>query len=270
MSTPYNEYVRTGVLHSLQDTVTDAETELSFLVVCQIQELYFGLIAQELHVARDHLRTDDVAAATFVFRRVAGHFQGLNASWASLEWIGVDHFLPIKEGMTARFGKSSSLQSWKFRELAYLLGIRSTELAKPVAPMSEEYRHLVGLLATPCVYRETLALLHRRGLPIPVKVFERKTDVSHEPLSGVEAAWVTVLTNRTEYSDLAELAEALLAVAHGFAGYRDEHLLATHRAFGDRPGYYGQAGTHWLAEQARERPFPELWTTAAEFSGGSR
>jgi tryptophan 2,3-dioxygenase len=258
MTTPYDQYVRADVLHSLQDTVTDTETELPFLVVSQIQELYFGLIAQELHVTRAHLRADDVAAATFALRRAAGHFAALNASWQSLTWMGVEHFLPIKEGMTARFGKSSSLQSWKFRELAYLLGIRSAELAEPVSAMTDQRKQLVELLATPSVYDEALSLLLQQGLPIPSAALARDTSVSHEPMPEVEAVWATLLSDRTKHPELSALGDALLAVADGYVDYQDRHLQATRHAFGDRPGYYGTPGTEWLAEQARDVPFPDL------------
>jgi tryptophan 2,3-dioxygenase len=258
VTTAYDRYVRASVLHSLQDTVTGTETELSFLVVCQVQELYFGLIARELDVVRAHLRADDVAAATFALRRAAGHFAALNASWQSLTWMRVEHFLPVKDAMTARFGKSSSLQSWKFRELAYLLGVRSAALAEPVRAMSDQHAELVELLTTPSVYHEALSLLHRHGHPIPAAALTCEPAASHEPLAEVESVWAALLSDRTSHPELSALGVALLAVADGFTGYREQHLQATHSTFGNRPGYYGTPGTEWLAEQAHDVPFPDL------------
>jgi len=259
VTTPYDRYVRAGTLHALQDTVTDTETEASFLLVAQIQELYFGLIARELVVTRAHLRADDVAAATFALRRTAGHFAALNASWQSLTWMTEEHFLPIKEGMTARHGKSSSVQSWKYRELAYLLGIRSPELAEPVSSMSDEHARLVGLLDAPSVYDEALGLLNRRGFPVPAAALARDTSVSHNFHPEAELIWATLLGDKTSQLELSALTDALLAVADGFVGYQEQHLQATLRAFGNRPGYYGVPGSEWLAEQARDAPFPDLY-----------
>ncbi|MBU3067211.1 hypothetical protein KO481_37540 [Nocardia sp. NEAU-G5] len=63
-STAYNSYLHTSELHSLQDCLTSAEGERSFLVVCQVQELYFGLIGHDLEVAAAHLHGGEVTKAT--------------------------------------------------------------------------------------------------------------------------------------------------------------------------------------------------------------
>ena len=54
-TTPYEDYVHASVLHSLQSQATDEPLEMSFLIVTQVMELYFGLIAFELRYARDRL-----------------------------------------------------------------------------------------------------------------------------------------------------------------------------------------------------------------------
>lgn len=47
--TAYTDYLRAEELHSLQHPVSGTEGELSFLVVCQVQELYFALTAFDTH-----------------------------------------------------------------------------------------------------------------------------------------------------------------------------------------------------------------------------
>lgn len=257
--TPYDSYIRASALHSLQETLTRTEGEMPFLLTCQIQELYYNLIGHELKVASSHLFKDAVADATDALRRVADHFTGLNASWHSLARMTVRDFLPIKEAMTVNLGKSSSLQSWKYRELVYLLGIKDAELAEPIASMTAEYEKLLETLRAPSVYDASLGVLHRSGLAIPGDVIERDTSVRHQPRPEIEVAWGHVY-GEDRYREQRALGDALFAVGDGYATYKHLHLLATRRAFGMRPGYYGKSGSEWLSATVQELPFPELWS----------
>ena len=255
--TAYNSYLRAEELHSLQHPVSDTEGELSFLVVCQVQELYFALIGQELRYAIRHLRGHEVGRANATLRRAVSHFVGLNASWQSLSWMKVHDFLPIKNGMSSTHGKSSSLQSWKFRELSYLLGMKSAELAEPVASMPAQHQGLLDTLDGPCLYDAVLDVLRDRGFGVP-----------DEPGAGdpeVELAWGRVYAGDDD-QDLVALGDALLAVAEGYAEYRHLHLMATRRTFGNRPGYYGKPGADWLLASLHELPFPELWSVRTDES----
>lgn len=268
--TAYNSYLKTDVLHSLQEPVTEHEGELSFLAVCQVQELYFGLIGTELRFAAQHLRAGEVTGATAALRRVGDHFTALNASWASLEWMTVGDFLPIKNGLGSIHGKSSSLQSWKYRELVFLLGLRPHELAEPVSSMPDEHSALLKTLREPSVYDDVLALLSRRGLPIPDSVLRRDPSTQHEPHPAVVRAWTTVFYGGDPATaDLRACGEALMKVAEGYAGYKHLHLVATRRSFGHRAGYYGASGLDWLVATAVEVPFAELWSMEPEAAGAA-
>ncbi|MEV6604618.1 tryptophan 2,3-dioxygenase family protein [Kutzneria sp. NPDC051319] len=256
--TAYNDYLRAEELHSLQHPVSGTEGELSFLVVCQVQELYFALIGQEVKFAIGHLRGGDVGRANATLCRAGAHFVGLNASWQSLGWMKVGDFIPIKNGMTSIHGKSSSLQSWKFRELSYLLGLKSASLAEPVASMPEQHQGLLDALAGPCLYDGVLDVLRDHGFGIP------QIHGPHASDPEIELAWGRVYAG--EHQDLVALGDALLVIAEGYAEYRHLHLLATRRAFGNRPGYYGSSGADWLAASLHELPFPELWSVRTEES----
>ncbi|MEV6897390.1 tryptophan 2,3-dioxygenase family protein [Amycolatopsis sp. NPDC051372] len=265
--TAYNSYLRADVLHTLQEPVTDLEGERSFLVVCQVQELYFGLITTELRFAAQHFRAGETPSAAAALRRAADHFVGLNASWKSLEWMTVGDFLPIKNGLGSVHGKSSSLQSWKYRELVFLLGIRPHALADPVSSMPDEHSSLLTTLREPSVYDEALALLNRRGLSIPDSVVKRDPQEEHESHPDAVRAWTMVFYGGDPaLVDLRFCGEALMKIAEGYAEYKHLHLVATRRSFGHRPGYYGSSGLDWLAQTAIEVPFPELWSMDPEDS----
>lgn len=106
-------------------------------------------------------------------------------------------------------------------------------------------------------------MLHQRGLPIPAEALSRDTTVQHSPHPEIERAWGEVFAGGA-YADLAELGDALLAIAEGYADYKHHHLLTSLRTYGNRPGYYGKPSGDWLKETIQELPFPELWSVRTD------
>jgi tryptophan 2,3-dioxygenase len=260
--TAYNAYLNADTLHSLQVQVTQDEGERSFLVVCQVQELYFGLISHDIEAASEHLRTDALRSATTSLQRAGSHFVGLNASWRSLAWMLPADFAAIKVGMTQVHGKSTSLQSWKYREMLFRLGLKDASLADEVATMPEQYAQLLEALNAPSVYEEALALARRRGHHVPEATASRATDGDRPLDPAVVSFWTSVfLSQDPAHAELLALAHALITIAEGLAEYKFLHYLATSRTLGARPAYFGVSGVAWLTPTLTVMPFPELWAT---------
>src|SRR5260221_10667827 len=93
--TPYSKWLQTEVLHTLQRTVSDHPGEYSFIVNCQVMELYWALIVRELQAAQSHLRQNDLARAQQALRRVVDAHQALNATWRFLSLINPSHPPPM-------------------------------------------------------------------------------------------------------------------------------------------------------------------------------
>jgi tryptophan 2,3-dioxygenase len=262
--TAYNAYLQADTLHSLQLPVTKDEGERSFLVVCQVQELYFALISHDIGVASRHLREDALAAATTSAQRAGSHFAGLNASWRSLGWMLPADFAAIKQGMTAVHGKSTSLQSWTYREMLFRLGLKDASLAQEVAAMPAQNARLQEALDAPSVYEEALALARRRGHELPTAgasdVSEADGEQRLEP--AVVDFWTSVfVSSDSDLSDFRAFARALICLAEGLAEYKFLHYLATSRTLGARPAHFGVSGLAWLTPTLTVMPFPELWAT---------
>ena len=68
-TTPYDAYVRASTLATLQKTATDEPGEYMFLVLSQIMELYFNLLAFEWRTAQRFLREDRLGEALLALRR---------------------------------------------------------------------------------------------------------------------------------------------------------------------------------------------------------
>ncbi|NUT40488.1 MAG: tryptophan 2,3-dioxygenase [Thermoactinospora sp.] len=250
---PYDAYVRTDVLHSLQRTVTDDPGEMSFLMITQVMELYFKLIAFELRGAQELLRADRVWEATSPLSRTALHLEGLNGSWRGLRWMTPADFNRFRD----QLGEASGLQSGMYRQVEFLLGLKNPALLRPFKSRSAELRKAFD---GPSVWDDTIAALARRGHDLPEELLVRDFSIEHEPHEAVERAWVEVYRDTSPGNDLRQLGEALTDVAEAFGEWRRQHVAAVRRSMGHKPGSGGSNGLAWLERSMARVVFPELWS----------
>jgi tryptophan 2,3-dioxygenase len=250
---PYDAYVHATTLHSLQQPLSKDPGEMSFLMVSQVMELYFGLARFELREVQRSLRDDDVWGAVPPLRRTALHLEGLNAAWRSLRWMTPGDFNRFRSAL----GEASGFQSAMYRHLEFLLGLKSEPVIRPFHRQADVHAELVEALHAPSVWDDVIALLARRGFEVPVD-----TDLSkeHEPHPSVEAAWVEIYRDDRPDSALHALGEALTDVAEQFSDWRYKHLVAVQRTMGAKPGSGGSAGAAWLTRSLARVVFPELWS----------
>ena len=117
--TPYDQYVHTMELHRMQKTRTDEPTELPFLVISQVMELYFGLIWREWQRAIAEMRADDILGAVVTLRRSTLHWQALNATWPSFNAMTPMEFGRFRD----QLGVASGFQSWTYRHVEFMMGL---------------------------------------------------------------------------------------------------------------------------------------------------
>jgi tryptophan 2,3-dioxygenase len=257
-TTAYIDHFQVRRLHSLQRPDTETTYEMAFLVTSQIMELYFGLLCHELGRARREVREDDVLAAVCTLRRCVLHLRALEGTWESYDDMTPADWNPIK----ARLGKgeSSSVHSYMYRHLAFLLGLKSPEMLEPHRSTPQIHQGLQEALNAPSLYDEVLALLQRRGLPLSAAHVHRDFAEPYVPQSDVEASWVQVYRDDA-FTDLRELGETLTQVADRFSRWEQVHFTVTVRTFGAKPGYYRTPAVDWLRHSLEQTVFPELWTS---------
>ncbi len=255
-ATPYDNYVRTDVLHSIQQTFTDQPEERAFLVASQIMELYFGQLSAEWQLAQRHLRADDIRGAVVVLRRSVRQFEGLVASWSTIDWLTPMEFNRFRDHL----GVASGFQSWAYRRLEHLLGIKQRRLTNLYRNNPAVYESMMEAFEGPSLYDDAIAALARGGWDIPEDVVNRDFGEDYQPRPEVEAAWRTVLAREDLGDPLWDLAEVLTDISAGFDDWRHRHLTAVRRAMGAKVGSGGSSGVDWL-ERSMARPvFPELWS----------
>jgi tryptophan 2,3-dioxygenase len=256
---PYDAYVHASTLHTLQRTLSGDPGEMSFLVVSQIMELYFNLIRHELEQARDQLRSDLIWPALAPLKRAALHLEGLNAAWQTLRWMTPADFNRFRDLL----GEGSGFQSAMYRQVEFLLGLRTTSLMRPFKGTAA-YDELTAALHRPSLWDEVIALLARQGHDLKPELLDRDVTVEHEADPSVSDAWVRVYRDPGPDNHLRLLGEALTEVADRFGDWRYLHLKAVQRTMGAKSGSGGSNGLTFLQRSMARPVFPELWTSRTE------
>jgi tryptophan 2,3-dioxygenase len=253
--TPYADYVGTRRLEALVRTVTDHPAEPAFLVVTQVMELWFILLRREWELAQRCLRADDLDGALAAIRRSVHHLRSLDAGWGSLLWLTPAEF----SGFRDELGEASGFQSYTYRHVEFLLGLKAESVVRPHRAMPEVHEDLERALAADSLDDDVLAFLARRGLPVPAEVLERDRSVTHDADPAVTEVWAGIYRDPRPGNELFELGEALTDVAEAFTSWRQHHVTAVRRSMGARPGSGGSAGLAWLERSAARLVFPDLW-----------
>ncbi|HEX7743687.1 MAG TPA: tryptophan 2,3-dioxygenase family protein [Micromonosporaceae bacterium] len=253
---PYDVYVHASTLHSLQEPLSDDPGEMSFLMVSQIMELYFGLTCFELREARRLIRADEVWPSLAPLQRAALHLEGLNAAWRGLRWMTPADFNRFRD----QLGEGSGFQSAMYRHLEFLLGLKSAAVIRPFRHQPEVHAELDRALRGPSVWDEVIALLARQGHDISPALLARDRATEHEVHPDVEAAWVRIYRDGGPGDPMRTLGEALTAVSERFGDWRFEHLKAVQRTMGAKVGSGGSAGLAYLQRSMARIIFPELWS----------
>ena len=257
-TTPYDAYVRASTLATLQRTATDEPGEYMFLVLSQIMELYFNVLAFEWRTAQRFLRTDELGEVLLALRRSRDHFRGLNASWVSFTWMTPPDFNAFREHL----GEASGFQSFLYRHVEFLLGFKDPALLRPHKHLAgNHYAELVAAFEAPSLYDDVLAYLARQGYAVPQEVLDAETNSTHEWDEAIEDMWVQVYADNGHGTPLRELAESLTDIAEEFSDWRYRHLMAVRRAMGAKVGTGGSAGLAWLEKSLQRQAFPELWSS---------
>lgn len=131
--TTYWEYIKVEELLGLQTGIEATEGELSndevvFIVVHQIDELWFKLILRELVSVRDlfaqeHVREQSLSSAVGGIRRAALLFQQASGHFALMETLTTRDYLAFRD----KLSPASGFQSAQMREIEILMGLPDSE-----------------------------------------------------------------------------------------------------------------------------------------------
>jgi len=252
----YGDYLGLDALLSAQNPLSGEHDEMLFIVIHQVQELWMKLMGQELALAMDRIRADDLGPAFKATARVSRIQRQMVESWDVLTTMTPHDYLAFRDSL----GAASGFQSWQYRLIEIRMGAREALYLKPHAHRPDIHGVLSEAFRAPSLYDEALRLLARRGLPVPEAVLARDLATPHAADPGVEAAWAEVYRDAGSWFDLYELAEELVDLEDAFRTWRFRHLSTVQRIIGGRPGTGGSAGVSYLRTVLEKAFFPELWT----------
>jgi tryptophan 2,3-dioxygenase len=256
----YGDYLRLGELLSCQRPLTAEHDEMLFIIIHQASELWIKLCLHEIAGAIRQIRADELGPAFKMMSRVARVQVNLIQSWEILSTMTPFDYSSFRSAL----GKSSGFQSFQYRMLEFRLGNKNRQMAQVYESRNDIASAVQAALTAPSIYDEALALLARRGLPVPSEKLERDFAEPYTADPQVMEAWRQVYRDAEKHWDLYELAEKLVDLEYRFQLWRYTHMKTVERIIGSKPGTGGTSGVNYLKKALDLRFYPELWDVRTE------
>ena len=256
----YGDYLVLEQLLDCQNTLSGHHDEMLFIIMHQTAELWMKLIIHEVRTAKEHIRNDDPQPAFKMLARVSSIQAQLIQQWDVLSTLTPTEYLGFRD----KLGHSSGFQSAQYRTIEFLLGNKEARFMEPHRHQPEIFEELRQLLASPSLYDEVIALLHRRGFAIDDSCLDRDWTVRHVANDSVRNAWLEIYRSTQTHWEEYELAEKLVDLEDWFQQWRFRHMKTVERIIGFKTGTGGTAGVSYLKQALDIYFFPELWQLRTE------
>jgi tryptophan 2,3-dioxygenase len=251
----YGDYLRLGELLSCQQPLTREHDETLFIIIHQTSELWIKLCLHEISAAIRQIRSGELGLAFKMMARVARVQANLIQSWEILSTMTPFDYSSFRSAL----GKSSGFQSYQYRMLEFRLGNKNAQAARVFEAHPTIAKDVGAALTEPSIYDESLALLARRGFPVPEDKLTRDFSQPYVSDPRVTDAWRLVYRDVEKHWDLYELAEKLVDVEYRFHLWRFSHMKTVERILGAKRGTGGTSGVGYLRKALELRFYPELW-----------
>ena len=259
----YSGYLKVGELISLQNQLSDPpqHDEMLFIVIHQVYELWFKELLHEIDAIIERLGADEPLAAHRLVRRCIEIERVLVDQIAVLETMMPTDFLAFRDHLMP----ASGFQSFQFRELEYVSGLKEPRFLRNYDPESEERAKLESRLAQPTLADAFFALLRRRGFDLPdasTTADEDRAAVRQRRINEL----VRVYQDAEKHYALFLLAESLIEYDEMFSMWRLRHINMVERMIGSKTGTGGSEGAAYLRKTVDRKFFPELWELRSHLS----
>ncbi|HEY9233335.1 MAG TPA: tryptophan 2,3-dioxygenase family protein [Blastocatellia bacterium] len=250
----YGGYLNIHELIGLQQLRSDPlqHDETLFIIVHQVYELWFKQLLHELDTIIERLNNDETLVAQRLLRRCIEIERLLISQIAVLETMTPTDFLAFRDHLRP----ASGFQSFQFREIEYISGLKDARFLKNYEEGGEERRRLTARLAQPSVLDAFYALLRRRGFDLPADEAGAENGSAHERRVR---ELLRIYEDAENYYGLFLLAESLIEYDEMFAMWRLRHVKMVERMIGTKSGTGGSEGATYLRKTVERKFFPELW-----------
>jgi len=223
----YASYLKLDDLLSLQQPRSDGpeHDELLFIVIHQVYELWFKELLHELDRVRRLLESDEPHRAQHTLKRILTILKVMVAQLDILETMTPLEFLSFRERLEA----ASGFQSDQFRQIEFLLGIKSERAIQRFPEGSRARLALERRYAEPTLWDAFLHYLAREDYAVPEPLLHR------------------------------DVCERLVDLDEGLQEWRYRHVKMVQRTIGMKTGTGGSAGVEYLKNTLFKPLFPDLW-----------
>jgi tryptophan 2,3-dioxygenase len=255
-SMSYGDYLHLDAILSAQQPRSPDHNEMLFIVQHQTSELWMKLMLHELRAAIACVARDELGSAFKMLARVSRIMEQLVHAWDVLATMTPPEYSAIRPYLA----NSSGFQSWQYRCIEFALGNKNAAMLQPHAHRPDLHTIVQSALQAPSLYDESLRLLSRRGIHIPLAYLERDWSQPYTAATEVEDAWLEVYRDPDHHWDLYQLGEELTDLEDAFRLWRFRHVTTVERVIGLRKGTGGTGGVSYLRKMLDVVLFPEVWT----------
>ena len=248
----YSGYLALGELLSLQRPRAEEHDEMLFIVIHQVYELWFKQLLHEIDYAIRLLAEGTLPKVLHTMKRILTILKVQVAQLDILETMTPLEFLSFR----SRLDAASGLESFQFRELEFVLGVKRPSVFERYPEGSEARERLERRHREPTLWDAFLGYLASEGYDIPEAALGRDPAAPPEPSEDVQDVLVRV------YRDdpwIANLSERLVDLDEGVQEWRYRHVKMVERTIGAKPGTGGTSGAEYLRSTLSQPIFPDLW-----------
>ena len=253
-SVTYGSYLAVDELLALQRPRSEGpeHDEMLFIVIHQVYELWFKQVLHEVDHVIALLDGRDAFRAQHSLKRILTILKVLVAQLDILETMTPLEFLTFRQRLEA----ASGFQSDQFRQIEFLLGVKSEKAIQRFAAGSRARTALERRYHEPTVWDAFLRYLSREGYDVPAEQLARDVVAPVEPSADVQRTLVAVYRRDARN---AELCERLVDLDEGMQEWRYRHVKMVERTIGAKTGTGGSAGAAYLRDTIGRPLFPDLW-----------
>ncbi len=259
MPVTYSSYLKLDELLSLQQPLSEGpeHDETLFIIIHQVYELWFKEMLHELDYVKTLLARQDTPRALATLKRVLTILKVAVAQIDVLETMTPLEFLSFRE----RLESGSGFQSFQFRELEFVLGLKNPKALERYPAGSAQRSRLERRMSEPTIWDAFLHFLAGAGYPVPQELLAR--DVSVPVAAAPELRPVLIDVYRRDPM-VSTLCERLVDLDEGLQEWRYRHVKMVQRTIGTKHGTGGSEGAAYLMTTLNQPVFPDLWAIRAE------
>ncbi len=259
MSITYSSYLKLDELLSLQQPVSKGpeHDETLFIIIHQVYELWFKEVIHEMDYLKQLLEGNKTLRAQHTLKRILTILKVLVAQLDILETMTPLDFLSFRD----RLESGSGFQSYQFRVLEYLLGIKDARHLARFPTGSNEHNELERRYNQPCLWDSFMQYLSLNKYQISAEILERDFKESIQSSTKMQNIIIDIYRNNPT---ILPICERLLDLDEGFQEWRYRHVKMVQRTIGTKRGTGGSSGADYLMKTLFKPVFPDLWEIRTE------